>query len=397
MNKAREKGCNNFLLFSNSPLVQLTLNNKGYSSEKKANIKPEGYEKYSRYMANVAKHFIDDGYNISYVSPINEPQVDWTKPTQEGSPWLKSEMKRMYTELDKALIDSGLDSVKILIGECSNIPVLYGKSISANGEAADMNDENPENIIAAFFDPYSKFYLGELKHLPRLVGAHTYHNHLRNDEMKAVRDRVKQACDKYNIAYHETEWCMLPGYTKDMDGFTDDWEPGNRGDIQVALLMGRLIYTDIVCSGASAWGYWKGMELDGNHSLVALHAIDGNILKGGTVTANKILWALGNYSRFVRPGFKLISSSGADNLNTLVESSYISPDGKQIIAVFVNSSFKDEKANIILPKKIAQKIKGLSIYITDTERDLEPQKKGKEDLKNIIIPARSLTTAVIDL
>lgn len=85
MQKAAEHGCNNFLLFSNSPLVQYTRNGKGWSSsDKEANIQPDCYSKYASYMTDVAAYFTEKkGLHIAYISPINEPQVNGTLPVRK--------------------------------------------------------------------------------------------------------------------------------------------------------------------------------------------------------------------------------------------------------------------------------------------------------------------------
>ncbi len=400
MRKAKEWGCNNFLLFSNSPLVHYTLNGKGYASTNSAaNIRPEAYDLYGDYLAEVADHLIKEGLNISYISPINEPQVEWSKPTQEGSPWRKSEMKKMYQSLDKAMnARSSLSDVKIMVGECSNVPVVYQESAYLTKQFGDSK-EAPHVIVPSFFDPSSPYYIGDLKHVPAMVGGHTYHNHHKNAEMKEVRAKVKDICQQHHIAYQQTEWCLLPYSSEEMkkaDGFTPDWIPGNYGDIQVGLLMGRLIHTDLVDAGAEAWGYWKGMELNGNHALVALHAKDGNIFQGGTVSANKILWALGNYSFFIRPGYQRIALEGADDLNTLVGSAYIAPDHKRMVLVFVNSGHETEAIKITLPKKYRKQIASTAIYRTDKEEDLKHV--GEWDKGNTLtVSPRSLTTVVLNL
>ncbi len=394
MEKAKELGCNNFLLFSNSPLVQYTLNSKGYApTDNNANIKPECYDLYGDYLAEVTGHFVKNGFNISYVSPINEPQVNWNRTTQEGSPWRKSEMKKMFVSLDKALsARPSLSGVKILVGECASVPVLYAEDASLTKRFGGSGDA-PHMIAQALFDKNSPNYIGDLKHVPALVCGHSYHNHLKNKEMVEVRAKVKDECAKYGIAYQQTEWCMLPSYLPPMDGFTADWARGNRGDIQVGLLMGRLIYTDFVHAGSEAWGYWKGMELNGNHALVALHAQNSNIFEGGTVSANKILWALGNYSFFIRPGYKRIELSGADDPDTLVASAYVSGDGSRIVAVFVNSAFVDQEVVLSGPKKV----KGVSVYRTDERTDLARVYTSAKSPEKYLIPARSLVTVVLDM
>lgn len=59
----------------------------------------------------------------------------------------------------------------------------------------------------------------------------------------------------------------------------------------------------------------------------------GDIQNGGTITDNSNLWVLGNYSRFIRPGYKRIDhiTNKEENLNKLLGSAYLSPDGKRIV------------------------------------------------------------------
>ncbi|HEX5552690.1 MAG TPA: glycoside hydrolase, partial [Chitinophagaceae bacterium] len=73
MQKAAEYGCNDFLLFSNSPPLPFTVNERGWPPfTGNANIRPEGYELFAKYMADVAKYFIVvKGWNIRFISPIN--------------------------------------------------------------------------------------------------------------------------------------------------------------------------------------------------------------------------------------------------------------------------------------------------------------------------------------
>lgn len=67
-----------FILFSNSPLVQYTKNGKGFSaSGGNSNLKDDCYDDYAAYMAEVADKFVKAGYNVSHISPVNEPQYDW--------------------------------------------------------------------------------------------------------------------------------------------------------------------------------------------------------------------------------------------------------------------------------------------------------------------------------
>ncbi len=398
MQKAVEYGCNNFLLFSNSPLVQYTKNGKGWSSsDHEANIKPDCYGRFAGYMADVADYFKEKkGWHIAYISPVNEPQVDWTTPRQEGSPWRNSEIKKLIVELDKALSGRNLNDVKILFGESSSLQALTGTIPSLNQRFPE--EEAPDKQIEVFFDPESPYYVGNLKSVPPIIAGHSYGSHKTNRELKETREKVKTETTKYGIGFHQSEWCMLPGLKPPMDGFTQDWEPENYAGIQPALLLGRLVYGDMVFAGAKAWGYWKGMEVNGNHALVSLYPTGGDLLKGGIIRTNKLLWALGNYSFFIRPGYIRIGLRGAEDLDTVVASAFMAPDKSRIVIVFVNSSFTMAPARISFLRGWNKKVKKVAAFRTDDRTDLVnvflPEKFSPKEEYNI--PARSLITMVFD-
>lgn len=52
---------------------------------------PSCYGKYADYLADVTRHFTDEGYNITHISPINEPNVSWNGHDQEESAWTVEE------------------------------------------------------------------------------------------------------------------------------------------------------------------------------------------------------------------------------------------------------------------------------------------------------------------
>ena len=134
MKKAKEYGCESFLLFSNTPPVQMTQNGKGYkdAADFKSNLRADCYDDFAEYMAEVAKHFEGEGYNIDYISPVNEPGWKWSTNAQEGTPWLNPEIKRLAVELDKSLGKRGLKT-KQLLCEAERVDYLYGSDAYLEG------------------------------------------------------------------------------------------------------------------------------------------------------------------------------------------------------------------------------------------------------------------------
>lgn len=396
MKKAVEYDCNNFILFSNSPIIQYTKNGRGWSSSgDSANIRPQHYTDFAVYLADVAEYYLKKGWNISYISPINEPQVNWTSPRQEGTPWRNSEIKKMFEELDKALIKKGMNNVKMLLGETSNLRQLYDESPYIR-ERFGGGDETPDRQIQVFFDPDSPYYIGDLKHLPKVIAGHSYHTHSTNQQLREVREELKQYTEKYGIDFIQSEWCLLPDVKDPMDGFQVGWRRDNFGGMDVALLLARLVYGDFVYADAKAWGYWKGMEVNGTHALITLSLKDGNIQNGGYISTNKLLWGLGNYSLFIRPGYVRIALDGADDLNTIAGSAYQSPDQSRIVSVYVNSSYDEHSIKTSFPEEISKRVKTISAYTTNNNMDLAKTNVSNTVKSNISIPARSIVTIVYE-
>jgi O-glycosyl hydrolase len=395
MQAAKERGCNQFILFSNSPLVQYTENGKGYSSRAdRSNLKSDCYDAYAKYLVDVTEHLMGLGYDIPYISPINEPQVNWVTNSQEGSPWRNCDIYRMVKALDEALCASSkMDAVRMFIAETAQLKALYEKQNYLLNQFKDSL-EAPGSQLYMFFNQNSPYYLGDLKHLDKEFAAHPYHNHFSSKDLREVHLSAASEAKKYGLDYHSSEWCLLPS-AKRYGGITEDWQSGNHADIQAALMMARIIHSDLVDMNAVSWCYWKGMELRGDHALVALHAKDGDILKGGYVTANKMLWTLGNFSRFVRPGYRRVELGNADDLDTLAGTAFISPEGDRLVLVFVNSGFETRDVQLSLPKKWSKKVRQVTSYRTDERHDLTALPLGKTD--KVTVGLRGVTTFVIDL
>ena len=136
------------------------------------------------------------------------------------------------------------------------------------------------------------------------------------------------------------------------------------------------------------------MEIKGDFALTGVYPHDGRLENGGVARANKLLWALGNFSLFVRPEYKRVDLSGASDLDTVAGVAFISPDGKRVVAVFVNSSFEKSDAKIALPDKY----KGAKAraFRTDANMNLGNLQVDEGERKFRIAP-RSITTIVFDL
>lgn len=385
MEQAKNLGCENFVLFSNSPLVSYTLNGMGYSGNgAHGNLKEECYSSYAEYMAEVAKHFMDAGYNISHISPVNEPQYDWGvsgdgEASQEGSGWQNEEVAKLARELDKSLTSRGL-STGIMINESGHWVCLY------EGNSAR------ENCISAFFDPSSKAYVGDLEHIGNLICAHSYWTEGTWSGMRDVRAKAKAAADAKNLKLYQTEWSMLGDAPADLEGGYD-----GATEFDIAQYMSRVIHNDITVAGCSSWSYWTAMSVErwsqkNRFELIKTTPVDGNysdnFTLGGTVEANPNLWVLGNYSLFVRPGYKRVDMNFDESQN-FFGSAYIAPDNSKLVIVLTNY---DKEKGVLVDMARPEEAKAVFTYTTTANKNLKQERFNLND--QVFIDPASVTTIV---
>lgn len=390
MAEAKKFGVDNFLLFSNSAPVYFTKNGKANANGQtiSCNLKDDCYDDFAEFLATTTEHFIGEGYNVTFIDPVNEPQFDW-KDGQEGSPWLNYNIAKLAKELDKSMEKRNLNA-RILIPEASSLDCLYGGS----GRATKQ--------INSFFNPSSSNYVGNLRHIAKTVAGHSYWTYSTNETLVDVREKVRDAAAEAGVDVMQTEWSMLGDAPDASTGFPASYEAANKMDI--ALFMAKLIYTDLAVGNMTAWSYWTAMAQEkwsqkNRFYLLRLNAKGdsgpesyGDLKNGGTVAADKNLWTLGNYSRFIRPGYKRVAVEGADDLNGLMCSAYISPDGKKTVCVFVNMSKEKRTVNLSLLNTETGSFKK---YVTNITTNLKLDNSDPQ-LSSLSLTARSVTTLVID-
>ena len=119
----------------------------------------------------------------------------------------------------------------------------------------------------------------------------------------------------------------------------------------------------------------------------------GSVFDGeGSYAPSLNLWALGNFSRFIRPGFKRIGLETAESRN-FFGSAYISPDGKSIVAVYSNFSQKPVKINTSIDGGFTAST--VHSYTTSTSKSL--QEATVTDTGSILLDPQSVTTIVYNL
>lgn len=118
-----------------------------------------------------------------------------------------------------------------------------------------------------------------------------------------------------------------PIWQTEMSGVQGFPEAGPSSDIANGLAVAKWIHDAIAIGRVSAWHWWWWIPLNADN--------EGLLLKDGSETRR--LYTLGNYSKFVRPGYQRVAISGTTPANVLV-TAYKNPSDGTVAIVAINSS-----------------------------------------------------------
>ncbi|MDQ4141991.1 MAG: beta-glycosidase [Bacteroidota bacterium] len=387
--KAKNYGVEKLIAFSNTPPVQMTKNGLGFKTEKdfRSNLKPDQYDAYTNFLTEVLQHYEKEGLRFDYISPVNEPQWDWTgkigEAKQEGSPWRNGEIARVVKNLDNALEKKMLPT-QIIMPEAAKLTFLYGDTTHSSRQ------------VQQFFGKNSSLNLSNLKHLPKLVVGHSYFTDEGDKETVAIRQQLADTVSKYGVQFWQSEYSMLA------DGFREGVK-SRRSAMDCGLFLAKIIHQDLTVANAAAWQFWNAFEpgkpdFDTRYYLIALQPNPTH--SDGEFFPTKNLWALGHYSLFIRPGMRRLLINRSDNLTPVAAaqkvmiSSFVDNAGK-LVVVAIN--YEPEARSLQLNLKNYPKGVTYKRYVTTAapEENLKLYPSGKLT-QAIALPARSITTLVVN-
>ena len=325
LEKAVELGVEEVVLFCNSPLERLTDNGTAQTTAgEKSNISPENYGAFADYVMDVAEHFLEEGIPVKFLSPINEPQWEWTEG-QEGAHYEPGQTAELYLAfLDELESREALADVKLSVpesGEWGGRALEYTKALLA--------DER----LAAHFDT---------------LDNHSYWS----DET------AKKSYRNYMKVYHPdvklrtSEWCeMVNGSDVTMDS---------------AFHLAQEIAEDLRILNVVSWQNWVAVAPGGYRD--GLIYIDE---KSQKFRALKRLWSFGNYSRYVRPGYVRVDiQADAREQEKMLPTAFtgVNEDGKEeLVMVFINDSVTAQEFVL----EGCGDYDRIAVYETSDARDLE--------------------------
>lgn len=383
MKATKERGVNNFLFFTNSAPYFMTRSGATVSTDRNyINLQEDKFDDFARFLVNCTKHFRGLGYDVNYISPINEPNVEWhTNAFQEGSFATKSDIYRLVAELDKVIEEEQVET-KILIPELGELKYLFEVDSAAN---------MPDDIIHSMFYKNGEYSVLGFKNLFNCVAAHDYWTAYPPKLLVDIRTDLRKALEQngHQTKFWASEYCILEK-NKEIT-----MEPSPIKSINLGLYVARIIHSDLALANASAWQWWTALSMGEDVPIQLLPMKDSStesIKYDGIISPTKMFWTTANYSFFIRPGMKRIDVkpthivSDLEAATSLMVSSYT--DNKEIITVIINYTDKEEQLDLK-----CEKAKTGKLYVTSIDKNLEYV--GEHALKKLSIPARSVVTVVV--
>lgn len=302
MKKCLETGnIDTLILFCNSPHYSLTATGQASGSllYNTCNLPKMNYRCFADYLLTVARHFMDEGLPVKYISPINEPQWRWggSYVWQEGCHYETEEIIELYHIFAEEILKRRMD-IK-----------LYGP------ESGNMIDKTPVYLEALTNDPV-------IMQVMDIFAYHSYHSDNAPEERYKFK---KELADKHpELRFDMSEWCELPNKS-------------HTGDFKGALITARIIGQDIIYGGAESWTSWVAV----NHFAIK---DDGNDYCDAPIAANqdfsqwyvaKRYYGFAHFSKYIPVGSRALDiglrpTADSNDFNAFA---FETPTGKTVLVI----------------------------------------------------------------
>ncbi len=318
LSAAKARGLDQYIAMVYSPPTNFTRNGRVYSTDSSypSNLKP-GYEPaFAQFIGDVLAHFktnpvVAERIAFNYVMPINEPEWDWNGSAQEGCRYGNSQILSLIPAVSTSLTARGLPT-QIIVPEAGTLTSLYQQNSFKYGES------------------YGN-YLSSLNSITNLVSrkltAHSYWTDNVTNELVSIRQTLNtQLAAKPFWQYWQTEYCILG-----TNG------PGRDLSMPTALNVARVIWADLTIANASAWHWWLSLS-PADYKDGLLYTDYFRSEDAESLYCSKTFWAFGQWSRFIRPGWKRVNQGGNGDVLGLMGAAFLSPTSNALAMVFINAA-----------------------------------------------------------
>ena len=341
LDKALEYGAKEVVLFCNSPHYSMTVSGhaSGGFEKKQSNLPPENYDKFVDYLLTIADWFVSEGYPVTYISPINEPQWDW------GGEWVGQEGCHYEPQ-----------EVAVLMGKFAAEMQKRNTSYKLSGmETGQLSWDYNDYLFKYFENEAVNAYCDTF-------AGHSYWLDGNKNEKANFGNTFKE---KYpDKVFEMSEWCELP--------LTIDSKTIDSG-----LHMANVIIEDLTLLNAVSWQSWTAFNGDG-----VLYEEDGEIKKFNRYYAFK------QFTSFIEPGMTRVEVYDNIGEDESLQETAFANDEKTVL-VIINNGEKEKDI------KFLEKCTASAVYVTDKDHNCE-KVADSLDVTKYTLSARSITTIVFD-
>lgn len=402
LREAHERGVSKLVAFVNSPPHWLTKNGLTHPGDGlqagSSNLDMRRVDEFSTFLVAVLEYLRGAPVSVpvNFISPVNEPGWNWQGQTQEGNRYNNEDLKTVYRSLYAALVKAGLQHDVEIDG--AEVPELraalnddYHIRFDGSVFSGGMN-ETPYGVYRNYIDDL----LGDAEMreiLGNKLSVHSYWSSASNDRLGKLRDLLAQNMTAVSpqAKLWMSEFCILgdPGDIRKFRG-----EGFDVNDMELALHTTRVIHRDMTRLNAAAWFWWLAVTpYDYKDGLLK---IDPS-LEADTLRESKLMWALGNFSRFIRPGFYRLEMPGVDDLTGVMASAYKDPENSRLVVVVINAGTTNEPLKFrISGLPPGKKVGGFQTYLTNSEHNLASRTTALAPGQQVI-PAKSIISFVASI
>lgn len=362
MQAARERGADCFTAYIHSAPFWMTVNGhtQGDRGERCSNLLPGKEGELAAFLLDILAHFRTEmKLPFDYISPVNEPGWDWQYPGvhEEGCHMEQDEVWRVLTAVREEM--------------------------ERRGEPCELLGPEVETVDALTrMLPYMTARENCREVLRGNITAHSYYTDLFEEMGICCRKQLQRALEKAGTyRYWQTEYCLIGAGRGECRDY----------GIMPALWLAQTVHYDMTLLNACSWQWWLSLstgDFDYKDGLVysdwRYPGDEENVLP------SKMLWALGQYSRFIRRGDRRAACQ-ADLPDDVLVSAYLKKDAGKAVLVFVNIASADRLIRLPQARETA-------LFLTDDlpGRDIAPADQYR-CRDTVVIPRQSVMTALVTL
>ena len=340
LDMAVEYGASEVILFCNSPHFSMTASGhaSGGLTEYASNLPKENYGAFVDYVLTIADWFVEQGYPVTAISPINEPQWKW------GGDWV------------------GQEGCHYTADETVEVLELFATEMKKRNSPYKLSGPESGELSPGYYEYIDKFFASEI--LNEFCDAYSGHSYWIDNKHWIKSEVGTKFAEQFPSKKLEmSEWCELP---LTIDSTT----------IDSGLYMANIIVQDLNLLNAVSWQSWTAVNGDGLMEIV-----------NGELVIYSRYYAYKHFSSFIERGMVRV-----DVMDSFEEKSNIAStaftDGEKTVLVLVNNA--ENPQNI----KLRGVYDSAEIYVTDATRKLEKSDIGARQ-KSVELPAKSIATVVM--